>query len=76
MSRENEEQSVEKTLGSIFKHRREQKGYSLGQLEKMTGISSNYLKRIEINERKAPPIPVMQIIGLALDISIAELLVD
>ena len=56
----------------LFKEIREEKGYSLDQLSKLTGISTSHLNYIERNE-KEPTLSYAIIIAKALNIKIEEL---
>lgn len=56
----------------LLKEIREEKGYSLEQLSKITGISKSHLNYIERNE-KEPTISVIVRIAMALNVKIEEL---
>lgn len=66
--------SVSDNFGSLIKHLREQKGYTLKKMEEMTGVSATYICRIEAGERKAPSIPIVRLLADALDVKLAEML--
>lgn len=65
---------ISSKFGSLIKYLREQKGYSLKEMEEMTGVSAGYVSRIETGERKAPSIPIVQLLADALDVELTELL--
>jgi transcriptional regulator with XRE-family HTH domain len=68
------ERSISDNFGSLIKHLRESKGYSLKDMQAATGISSSYINRIEKGERKAPSIQIIKQLALALDQDFVELL--
>ncbi|MFF2531571.1 helix-turn-helix domain-containing protein [Brevibacillus sp. NPDC058079] len=68
------ERSISENFGSLIKHLRESKGYSLKDMQTATGISSSYINRIEKGERKAPSIQIITKLAVALDQDVAELL--
>lgn len=65
---------ISSKFGSLLKYLREQKGYSLKELEEKTGVSAGYISRMETGERKAPSIPIVQVLADALDVDLTELL--
>jgi len=68
------DRGISENFGSLIKHLRESKGYSLKDLEQATGISSSYINRIEKGERKAPSYRIIEKLAEALNQDIAELL--
>lgn len=66
--------AVSGNYGALIKYLREQKGYSLKEMEEMTGVSAGYISRMETGERKAPSIPIVQLLADALDVELTELL--
>lgn len=72
MSKNN--RSVSNKFGSLIKHQRELKGYSLKEMEQITGVSATYICRLESGERKAPSVPILQILADTLGIEVSELL--
>lgn len=69
-----EERSIDPKFGLCIKKRRDEKGYSLSEMENLTGVSASYINRLEKGERKAPSLPIMQSIGKVLGIDIPVLL--
>lgn len=68
------ERSISENFGSLIKHLREGKGYSLKDMEELTGISSSYIHRIEKGERKAPSIKIIERLAEVLDQDVYDLL--
>jgi transcriptional regulator with XRE-family HTH domain/rubrerythrin len=68
------ERSISENFGSLIKHLREIKGYSLKEMQTLTGISSSYINRIEKGERKAPSYRIIEKLAEALDQDVSELL--
>lgn len=68
------DRGISENFGSLIKHLRESKGYSLKDLEQATGISSSYINRIEKGERKAPSYRIIEKLAEALNQDVAELL--
>jgi len=68
------ERAISDNFGSLIKHKREEKGYSLNKLQELTGISPSYINRIEKGERKAPSLKIIEKLADALDADISELL--
>jgi transcriptional regulator with XRE-family HTH domain len=65
---------IHQSIGPRIKYFRERKKLSLHDLELKTGISASYLNRLENNYRKAPSLPILQLISESLDIPLFELL--
>lgn len=65
---------ISSNFGSLLKYLWEQKGYSLKEMEEKTGVSAGYISRMETGERKAPSIPIVQLLADALDVELTELL--
>lgn len=65
---------ISTNFGSVIKHARERKGYSLKELEEITGISASYINRLEHCERRAPSYPIIELLADALDLDVSELL--
>lgn len=61
-------------FGSYIAHLREEKDYSLKDVERITGISQSYVNRIEKGQRKAPSYPIIEKLANAYDVQISELL--
>lgn len=68
------ERAISDNFGSLIKHKREEKGYSLNKLQELTGISPSYINRIEKGERKAPSLKIIEKLADALDADLSELL--
>lgn len=68
------ERSIPETFGALIRHLRTKKGFSLRDLEKVTGVSSAYIHRIEKGERKSPSLRIVDKLAEALDIPRTELL--
>lgn len=56
----------------LLKEIRQEKGYSLDKLSKVTGISKSHLNYIEKNQ-KEPTITILARIALALNVKVEEL---
>ncbi|BBW98922.1 helix-turn-helix domain-containing protein [Geobacillus subterraneus] len=61
-------------LGELLRALREEKGYTLRQLEEMTNVTASYLYRIETGNRKAPSINVVHRLAEALEVDPSLLL--
>lgn len=61
-------------FASYISHLRKEKGYSLKEVEEMTGISQSYINRMEKGERKAPSYPILEKMAKAYGVDISELL--
>lgn len=61
-------------ISSRLKKSRLEKGYSLKELEKITGISSSSLQRYETSKKNSISAKKMEILANALDVSIPYLL--
>jgi len=68
------ERSISENFGSLIKHLREGKGYSLKDMEQLTGISSSYINRIENSQRKAPSYKMIEKLATALGQEVSDLL--
>lgn len=68
------ERSVSDNFGSMIRYLREKRGYTLKEMEDLTGVSASYIHRIEKGERKAPTIKVIEKFAEALDCDFYELL--
>lgn len=65
---------INEKFGLYLKFLRENKGYSLIQLQELTGISSSYINRLESGDRKAPSYPIIERLAEALGVDVIELL--
>lgn len=68
------ERSISENFGSLIKHLREEKGYSLKEMEELTGVSASYIHRIEKGERKAPSLKIIEKLAEVLDQDVYDLL--
>jgi len=68
------DRSISNDFGSLIRYIRQEKGYSLEDLEEMTNISKSYIYRLERGERKAPSLKIIERLAEALDIDVNELL--
>jgi len=68
------ERAVPDNFGSLIKHLREIKGYSLKELEMVTGISYSYINRIEKSENRVPSYRIIEKLAEALGQNVADLL--
>lgn len=68
------ERSISENFGSLIKHLREGKNYSLKDMEQLTGISSSYINRIENSQRKAPSYKMIEKLATALGQEVSDLL--
>ena len=72
--RKKQPREIHQSIGPRIKYFRERKKLSLHDLELKTGISASYLNRLENNYRKAPSLPILELIATSLDIPLFELL--
>jgi transcriptional regulator with XRE-family HTH domain len=61
-------------FGSYIRHLRERLGYSLKEVDELTGISASYINRIEQGQRKAPSYPILEKLAEAYKVDVTELL--
>jgi len=60
---------LEDDFGSWIKQLRLEKGYSLKELEKRSGVTSGYIHRLENGSRKTPSVPVAESLALGLGVN-------
>lgn len=60
--------AVSNQFGQLLRTLREEKGYTLRQLEEMTNVTASYLYRIETGHRKAPSLNIVQRLAEALEV--------
>jgi XRE family transcriptional regulator, master regulator for biofilm formation len=60
--------------GNLLQKIRQEKGYSLNRLSKLTGISKSYLSLLERHIQKNPSIDIIEKIAKALDVGIHDLI--
>ncbi|WP_313232122.1 helix-turn-helix domain-containing protein [Tissierella praeacuta] len=65
---------VNENFGSMLRYLREKQGYSLKDLEDITGISPSYINRLERGKRACPSYPVIEKLAKALNADVTELL--
>lgn len=65
---------LEDDFGSWIKQLRLEKGYSLKELEKRSGVTSGYIHRLENGSRKTPSVPVAESLALGLGVNPREFL--
>ncbi len=63
-----------KVISEMIKRRRKEKGYTLSELSRKTGVSKSYLSYLERNMKKNPSIDVVKRIFLTLDLPLSPLL--
>lgn len=54
---------VNSDLAGYLKYLRQERGFTLREVENATGISAGYLNRIERGERKTPTLPVIELLA-------------
>lgn len=64
--------SVEYDFGGWIKQLRTLKGYSLMDLQKITGITASYIHRVETGSRKTPSLPVIYRLAKGLEVDPKE----
>ncbi|MDQ0254397.1 transcriptional regulator with XRE-family HTH domain [Evansella vedderi] len=60
-------------IGDIIKKRRKERGISLSELSRMTGVSKSYLSYIERGMKKNPSIDVIKRIFQSLNLPITTI---
>ncbi|MBU5428189.1 helix-turn-helix transcriptional regulator [Tissierella pigra] len=65
---------VNENFGSMIRYLREKQGYSLKDLEDITGISPSYINRLERGTRACPSYPIIEKLAKALNADVTELL--
>lgn len=65
---------INDNFGYMLRSLREQRGLSLAKLGDIAGISSSYINRIELGERNAPSLPVIESLAEALSVETSVLL--
>ncbi|MCE7794256.1 helix-turn-helix domain-containing protein [Salipaludibacillus sp. CUR1] len=60
-------------LGDMIRHRRKEKGLTLSELSRKTGVSKSYLSYLERNMKKNPSIEIVKRIFLTLDLPLTPL---
>lgn len=65
---------VNENFGSMLKYLRENQGYSLQDLQNITGISPSYINRLENGQRACPSYPIIEKLSKALNADVMEML--
>lgn len=65
---------IEEDFGAWIKQLRLQKGYSLKELESISGVTASYIHRIESGSRKTPSVPIAERLAIGLGLSPDEFL--
>lgn len=65
---------VNENFGSMIRYLREKQGYSLKDLEDITGISPSYINRLERSTRMCPSYPIIEKLAKALNADVTEFL--
>ncbi|WP_096188398.1 helix-turn-helix domain-containing protein [Evansella halocellulosilytica] len=60
-------------IGDMIKHKRKERGLSLSELSRMTGVSKSYLSYIERGLKKNPSIIIVKKIFSTLDLPLSIL---
>lgn len=59
---------IEEDFGAWIKQLRLQKGYSLKELESISGVTASYIHRIESGSRKTPSVPIAERLAIGLGV--------
>lgn len=60
------------SLANAIRHYREEKGLSIRDLSKITGISVSYISRLESGEKRRPTVQVVKILSNALEVELYD----
>lgn len=60
-------------IGDMIRHKRKEKGLTLSELSRKTGVSKSYLSYLERNMKKNPSIEIVKRIFLTLDLPLTPL---
>jgi Predicted transcriptional regulators len=63
------EKTIEDGFGGWIRQLREAKGYSLKELERITGVTASYIHRIETGTRKTPSVQYLEKLALGLGVN-------
>lgn len=66
--------NLNESFGSLVKHLRQKAGYTLQEVQDISGISASYIHRIEKGERKAPSFKIIEKLADVLHADKATLL--
>ncbi|QKS70898.1 helix-turn-helix transcriptional regulator [Paenalkalicoccus suaedae] len=61
-------------IGDMIRSERKQKGWTLSQLSRKTGVSKSYLSYLERDKKKNPSIVIVKRIFMTLEIPMEDLL--
>lgn len=68
------ERTVNNNFSSLIKGLRSDRGLSLVEAGKLAGVSASYINRLEMGDRKAPSIPIIEKLADALAVDVSVLL--
>jgi transcriptional regulator with XRE-family HTH domain len=60
-------------IGDMIRYRRKEKGLTLSELSRKTGVSKSYLSYLERNKKKNPSIEIVRRIFITLDLPLTPL---
>lgn len=63
-----------RNFGEKLRFYRQEKKYSLKEVQRMTGVDAGYISKLENLSRKSPSYPILRNLASALDVSIADLI--
>lgn len=63
---------IEDDFGSWIRQLRKEKGYSLKELEVVSGVTASYIHRLETGSRKTPSVPIAEKLAKGLGVDQAE----
>ncbi|PYZ94289.1 transcriptional regulator [Salipaludibacillus keqinensis] len=61
-------------IGDMIRYRRKEKGLTLSELSRQTGVSKSYLSYLERNMKRNPSIEIVKRIFLILDLPLSSLM--
>ena len=63
------EKTIDEGIGSWIRQIRMAKGYSLKELERITGVTASYIHRIETGTRKTPSVEYLEKLAVGLGVN-------
>lgn len=63
-----------RNFGEKLRFYREEKKYSLKDVQRMTGVDAGYISKLENLNRRAPSFPIINKLASSLDISVSDLI--
>lgn len=63
-----------RNFGEKLRFYREEKKYSLKDVQRMTGVDAGYISKLENLNRRAPSFPIINKLATSLDISVSDLI--